>query len=144
MKVTAAVVDELHGPFRIEQLQLDEPGPGEALVKIIASGVCHTDEITRHGDLPMPFPSVLGHEGAGEVGSPACDQGTTWSSGGRRAAPAGTAATESRGTARAWAKPFAAADDCWGRGPGRLRCTVSKATPYTATSSGSPRSPPTP
>jgi aryl-alcohol dehydrogenase len=67
MKVTAAVVYKLAGPFHIEQLELDEPGPGEALVKIIASGVCHTDEITRHGDLPMPFPSVLGHEGAGEV-----------------------------------------------------------------------------
>ncbi|MEU0481015.1 NAD(P)-dependent alcohol dehydrogenase [Streptosporangium sp. NPDC006013] len=67
MKVTAAVVDELHEPFRIEELDLDEPGPGEALVKIVASGICHTDEITRHGDLPMPFPGVLGHEGAGEV-----------------------------------------------------------------------------
>ncbi|MGC9670046.1 NAD(P)-dependent alcohol dehydrogenase [Planosporangium sp. 12N6] len=67
MKVTAAVVDELDGPFRVEELELDEPGPGEALVKIVASGICHTDSITRHGDLPMPFPSVLGHEGAGEV-----------------------------------------------------------------------------
>jgi aryl-alcohol dehydrogenase len=67
MKVTAAVVDELDGPFRLEQLDLDEPGPGEALVKIVAAGICHTDAITRHGDLPMPFPSVLGHEGAGEV-----------------------------------------------------------------------------
>nr|WP_240948214.1 NAD(P)-dependent alcohol dehydrogenase [Planosporangium mesophilum] len=37
------------------------------MVKIVASGICHTDSITRHGDLPMPFPSVLGHEGAGEV-----------------------------------------------------------------------------
>ncbi|MDF5756901.1 NAD(P)-dependent alcohol dehydrogenase [Spongiactinospora sp. TRM90649] len=67
MKVTAAVVDEVGGPFRMERLDLDEPGPGEALVKIVAAGVCHTDEITRHGDLPMPFPGVLGHEGAGEV-----------------------------------------------------------------------------
>ncbi|GIH71509.1 NAD(P)-dependent alcohol dehydrogenase [Sphaerimonospora thailandensis] len=67
MKVTAAVVDELGGPFRVEELELDEPGPGEALVKIVASGICHTDEITRHGDLPMPFPCVLGHEGAGVV-----------------------------------------------------------------------------
>ena len=67
MKVTAAVVDELHGPFQIEELELDEPGPGEALVRIVASGICHTDEITRHGALPMPFPSVLGHEGAGVV-----------------------------------------------------------------------------
>ncbi|MCC5581173.1 NAD(P)-dependent alcohol dehydrogenase [Microtetraspora sp. AC03309] len=67
MRVTAAVVDELDGPFHIEELDLDGPGPGEALVKIVASGICHTDAITRHGDLPMPFPGVLGHEGAGEV-----------------------------------------------------------------------------
>lgn len=67
MRVTAAVVDELGGPFRVEDLDLDEPGPGEALVRVVATGICHTDEITRHGDLPMPFPSVLGHEGAGVV-----------------------------------------------------------------------------
>jgi aryl-alcohol dehydrogenase len=67
MKVTAAVVDELNGPFQLEQLELDAPGPGEALVKVVATGLCHTDVITRHGDLPMPFPGVLGHEGAGVV-----------------------------------------------------------------------------
>lgn len=67
VKVKAAVVEELHGDFRIEQLELDEPGPGEALVRVVATGICHTDEITRHGDLPMPFPGVLGHEGAGVV-----------------------------------------------------------------------------
>ncbi|MGW4791929.1 NAD(P)-dependent alcohol dehydrogenase [Nonomuraea sp. NPDC004297] len=67
MRVTAAVVDKLGGRFHIEELDLDEPGPGEALIRIVASGVCHTDTITRHGDLPMPLPAVLGHEGAGEV-----------------------------------------------------------------------------
>lgn len=67
MRVTAAVVDELGAPFRVEELDLDEPGPGEALVRVVATGICHTDEITRHGDLPMPFPCVLGHEGAGVV-----------------------------------------------------------------------------
>lgn len=67
MKVSAAVVEELGAPFRVEELDLDEPGPGEALVRVVATGICHTDEITRHGDLPMPFPSVLGHEGAGVV-----------------------------------------------------------------------------
>jgi aryl-alcohol dehydrogenase len=67
MRVTAAVVEQLDGPFVIQELELDEPGPGEALVRVIASGMCHTDAITRHGDLPMPFPGVLGHEGAGEV-----------------------------------------------------------------------------
>ncbi|GAB2468592.1 NAD(P)-dependent alcohol dehydrogenase [Streptomyces incanus] len=67
MKVTAAVVEELGAPFTLVELELDEPGPGEALVRIVATGICHTDEITRHGDLPMPFPGVLGHEGAGVV-----------------------------------------------------------------------------
>lgn len=67
MRVTAAVVEALDAPFAIEQLELDEPGPGEALVRTIAAGICHTDAITRHGDVPMPFPAVLGHEGAGEV-----------------------------------------------------------------------------
>jgi aryl-alcohol dehydrogenase len=67
MKVTAAVVEQPDGPFTVQQLELDEPGPGEALVRVVASGMCHTDAMTRHGDLPMPFPSVLGHEGSGEV-----------------------------------------------------------------------------
>ena len=67
MKVTAAVVEQLDGPFTVQELELDEPGPGEALVRVVATGMCHTDAITRGGDLPMPFPSVLGHEGAGEV-----------------------------------------------------------------------------
>ncbi|MCW2844118.1 MAG: NAD(P)-dependent alcohol dehydrogenase [Nocardioides sp.] len=67
MRITAAVVEELDGPFVVRTLELDEPGPGEALVRVVATGICHTDAITRHGDLPMPFPAVLGHEAAGVV-----------------------------------------------------------------------------
>lgn len=67
MRIQAAVVDAHHEPFHIETLELDEPGPGEALVRIVASGLCHTDAITREGDLPFPFPGVLGHEGSGIV-----------------------------------------------------------------------------
>ena len=67
MKITAAVVEELHGPFLVRDIELDEPGPGEVLVKVAATGFCHTDAITRHGDLPFPLPGVLGHEGAGTV-----------------------------------------------------------------------------
>jgi Zn-dependent alcohol dehydrogenase len=48
-------------------VEVDQPGPGEALVKIVASGVCHTDAIARDGDMPFPPPGVLGHEGAGIV-----------------------------------------------------------------------------
>jgi len=67
MRITAAVVEEVGAPFVVQELDLDDPGPGEVLVRIVATGICHTDEITRHGDLPMPFPGVLGHEGAGVV-----------------------------------------------------------------------------
>jgi Zn-dependent alcohol dehydrogenase len=65
--ITAAVVEKIDGPFEIQQLRLDEPGPGEVLVKLVATGVCHTDGLARHGDLPFPLPGVLGHEGAGTV-----------------------------------------------------------------------------
>ncbi|MFD1825497.1 MULTISPECIES: NAD(P)-dependent alcohol dehydrogenase [Mumia] len=67
MKITAAVVEKSGAPFVLEEVELDRPGAGEALVRVIATGLCHTDEITRHGDLPQPLPGVLGHEGAGIV-----------------------------------------------------------------------------
>lgn len=67
MRITAAVLPELHADFQVEEVELDEPRAGEALVRITACGVCHTDDITRHGDLPFPPPGVLGHEGAGVV-----------------------------------------------------------------------------
>ena len=67
MKIRALVVEAKDGPFELKELDLEEPGRGEALVRIAASGVCHTDAITRGGDMPMPFPCVLGHEGAGTV-----------------------------------------------------------------------------
>ncbi|WP_448072788.1 NAD(P)-dependent alcohol dehydrogenase [Georgenia yuyongxinii] len=67
MKIDALVVEQKDAPFRVEQVELDEPARGEALVRIVASGVCHTDAITRGGDMAMPFPAVLGHEGSGVV-----------------------------------------------------------------------------
>jgi Zn-dependent alcohol dehydrogenase len=67
MRITAAVVEELHGPFVVREVELDEPGPGDVLVKVAATGFCHTDGIARDGDLPFPLPGVLGHEGAGTV-----------------------------------------------------------------------------
>jgi len=67
MKITAAVVEERHGAFIPQEVVLDEPRSGEVLVRIVATGICHTDSITRHGDLPFPLPGVLGHEGAGVV-----------------------------------------------------------------------------
>ena len=67
MEITAAVVEQIDGPWEIKRLVLDEPGPGEVLVKMVATGICHTDGLARHGDLPFPLPGVLGHEGAGIV-----------------------------------------------------------------------------
>ena len=67
MSIQALVVEQKDAKFEQQELQLEEPARGEALVRIVATGVCHTDQITRHGDMPMPFPSVLGHEGAGIV-----------------------------------------------------------------------------
>jgi aryl-alcohol dehydrogenase len=67
MEITAAVVERVDGPFVLQTLELDEPGPGEVLVRLVATGICHTDGLARHGDLPLPLPGVLGHEGAGTV-----------------------------------------------------------------------------
>ncbi|MFI0367345.1 NAD(P)-dependent alcohol dehydrogenase [Actinomadura sp. 1N219] len=67
MQITAALVEERDGPFTLTQLELDDPGPGEVLVRLAATGICHTDGLARHGDLPFPLPGVLGHEGAGTV-----------------------------------------------------------------------------
>lgn len=54
-------------PLRLAQVQVDDPGPGEVLVRIAVAGVCHTDEHVITGDLPLPVPMVLGHEGSGVV-----------------------------------------------------------------------------
>lgn len=67
MKIRALVVEEKDAPFKVEEIDLAEPGRDEALIRIVAAGVCHTDAITRAGDMPMPFPSILGHEGSGVV-----------------------------------------------------------------------------
>lgn len=67
MEIEAAVVDAPGGPFRIARLRMDMPGPGQIRVRIRACGVCHTDMVMRDGALPVPFPSILGHEGAGIV-----------------------------------------------------------------------------
>ena len=67
MKIDAYVVEEINAPFVRETLTIDEPGPGEVLVRVVATGVCHTDLNTQSGDMPLPLPGVLGHEGSGVV-----------------------------------------------------------------------------
>lgn len=66
-RIRASVVEKIGAPFTYADLEIDDPAPGEILVRIVASGVCHTDGNTRSGDMPMPLPGVLGHEGAGIV-----------------------------------------------------------------------------
>jgi aryl-alcohol dehydrogenase len=67
MKIKAAVVREKAGPFLIEEIELDEPRDNEILVRIVSSGLCHTDLVARMQFLPIPLPGVFGHEGAGVV-----------------------------------------------------------------------------
>lgn len=67
MQINAAVVREPHGKFTLEALELDDPRPDEVRVRMVATGVCHTDAVVRDQVYPTPLPAVLGHEGAGIV-----------------------------------------------------------------------------
>ena len=108
-----AVVEAAGAPIRIEPILVEAPGPGEVRVRIVASGVCHSDHwAIRHGNWGAPFPMLLGHEGAGVVldvgpgvdGVAAGDRVVlAW------AVPCGTCATCLRGMPRkcghAWTQP---------------------------------------
>ncbi len=63
----AAVLRETNAPLTVEEVELGDPGPGEVLVRLEASGVCHSDWNVVVGATPNPLPVVLGHEGAGIV-----------------------------------------------------------------------------
>jgi aryl-alcohol dehydrogenase len=63
----AAIVEAPGGEFTLAAVTVDPPGPEQVRVAIRACGVCHTDMVMRDGGLPIPFPVVLGHEGAGVV-----------------------------------------------------------------------------
>jgi len=65
--IVAAVVREKGGAFILEHAQLDQPRPNEVLVKIIGTGICHTDMSVRDQQALFPLPAVFGHEGAGIV-----------------------------------------------------------------------------
>jgi Zn-dependent alcohol dehydrogenase len=67
MRANAAVFEKLFTPLSVTEVEIEGPRPGEALVQVVASGVCHTDALARDGDMPFPAPGVLGHEGAGVV-----------------------------------------------------------------------------
>ncbi|MGH7284226.1 MAG: alcohol dehydrogenase catalytic domain-containing protein, partial [Polyangiaceae bacterium] len=66
MKTRAAVAYEPGKPLVIETVDLEGPKAGEVLVELKATGVCHTDEVTRSGADPDGLcPAIFGHEGAG-------------------------------------------------------------------------------
>ena len=68
MKTRAAVLWGPEQPWKVEEVDMDDPGPGEVLVQLKACGMCHSDEHVKTGDLPVPhYPFIGGHEGAGEV-----------------------------------------------------------------------------
>ncbi len=67
MKIRAAVIRQKCGPFTLEELDLEEPREDEVLVRIVGSGVCHTDLVCRDQYIPVPLPCVFGHEGSGVV-----------------------------------------------------------------------------
>mgnify|MGYP000032285158 CR=1 FL=1 len=68
MRTRAAVALEAGKPLEVMEVNLDGPKPGEVMVEIKATGICHTDEFTLSGADPEGlFPSILGHEGAGVV-----------------------------------------------------------------------------
>tara|TARA_Y100000590_G_scaffold259270_2_gene291075 strand:+ start:91277 stop:92401 length:1125 start_codon:yes stop_codon:yes gene_type:complete len=68
MKVRAAVAWGPNEPLSIEEVDLEGPKKGEVLIKVLATGVCHTDAFTLSGEDPEGlFPVILGHEGGGIV-----------------------------------------------------------------------------
>ncbi|HET7359584.1 MAG TPA: S-(hydroxymethyl)glutathione dehydrogenase/class III alcohol dehydrogenase [Rhodanobacteraceae bacterium] len=68
MKSRAAVARAAGQPLDIEEVDVEGPRAGEVLVRIVATGVCHTDAFTLSGDDPEGlFPAILGHEGGGIV-----------------------------------------------------------------------------
>lgn len=75
MRIRAAVLETMGAPapyavsrpLRIQEVDLEPPGPSEVLVRIAAAGLCHSDLSVINGDRPRPLPMVLGHEAAGIV-----------------------------------------------------------------------------
>jgi S-(hydroxymethyl)glutathione dehydrogenase / alcohol dehydrogenase len=68
MKMRAAVLEKFEQPLEVQEVELSDPREGEALVRLVACGVCHTDLYTASGVDPSGYaPTVLGHEGAGVV-----------------------------------------------------------------------------
>jgi len=67
MKTKAAVLYEIGKDWEVIELDLDPPKAGEVLIRFVASGLCHSDEHLRTGDIPVRYPIVGGHEGSGII-----------------------------------------------------------------------------
>jgi aryl-alcohol dehydrogenase len=67
MNIRAAVLRTSGAPLEIEDVVLEAPRPTEVRVRVVATGVCHTDMVVRDQLFPTPLPIILGHEGAGVV-----------------------------------------------------------------------------
>jgi NDMA-dependent alcohol dehydrogenase len=68
MRTRAAMVRQAPGKYEVAEVELDAPRQGELLVKMVAAGLCHTDDHLATGDLPLPtYPTIGGHEGSGIV-----------------------------------------------------------------------------
>lgn len=75
MKTRAAILETIglpapyaeSRPLKIQEVELDEPGAGEVLIRIRAAGLCHSDLSVISGDRPRPVPMAIGHESAAEV-----------------------------------------------------------------------------
>jgi Zn-dependent alcohol dehydrogenases, class III len=67
VETTAAVLRETGKPLSVERIELDEPGPGEVLIRMAAAGICFSDHHFLSGRRVMRLPAVIGHEGAGVV-----------------------------------------------------------------------------
>ncbi len=67
MKTQAALLTGQGSDFTVDEIDIEGPRAGEVLVQVEAVGICHTDLAARDGVLPIEFPGVVGHEGAGVV-----------------------------------------------------------------------------
>jgi S-(hydroxymethyl)glutathione dehydrogenase / alcohol dehydrogenase len=65
----AAIFTESDGPLSVEDVTPTDPGPRDVIVRVTASGLCHSDLSVINGTLPMQPPAILGHEGAGVIES---------------------------------------------------------------------------
>lgn len=67
MQIKAAVLRDPNGRYAVEDVEIDAPGPGQVLVRVVGAGMCHTDVLPRGAASMSPPPIITGHEGAGVV-----------------------------------------------------------------------------